>query len=217
MTAHRYLGRLPLKAALLEQTQIWTRIVERRSSGEVLGFECDPVVTLGVRAQALDIVNPDLSVHGFSVERVDRGGQATLHNPGQLVIFPVLEVRALGAKAWVCRLIKATQTMAEELGVPLRWDPANPGLYNGKGKVVSLGVRMRNGISTHGLAINIHNDLAPFSWIRACGREAAPMAHLPTKYSLSEVFVRWLHAYDTEVDKASKLAQFRDLTTDVRL
>lgn len=217
MTEHRYLGRLPLRQALLEQSQIWTRAAEGHSEGEILGFECDPVVTLGVRAGAVDVVHPDLAAVGFSVERVDRGGQATLHNPGQLVIFPVLGVRGLGAKAWVCRLVKATQAMASEMGCPLRWDPANPGLYNDKGKVVSLGVRLRQGVSTHGLALNIHNDLTPFSWIRACGRESASMAHLPTKYSLSDVFDRWISAYQAEVDKAVKVAQFRDLTTDVRL
>lgn len=218
MIRHRYLGRVPLKQALLEQSQIAKRIQTEGYPGEVLGFECDPVVTLGRRAAAaVDVLHPDLASVGFCVEHVDRGGQATLHNPGQLVIFPVLNIRDIGAKDWICRLVKVTQNMAQEMGCPLRFDPAQPGLYSDSGKVVSLGVRLQNGISTHGLALNIHNDLNPFSWIRACGKETARVAHLPTKNTLPEVFVRWLQSYEAEVDKTRKVAQFRDLATDMRL
>ncbi|MBX3022347.1 MAG: lipoyl(octanoyl) transferase LipB [Bdellovibrionales bacterium] len=213
----RYLGRLPFRQALIEQERVRLVAAQGTSSGCVLGFESEPVVTLGVRAGPQDLLQSDLAARGFALERVDRGGQATLHNPGQLVIFPVLKVRPLGAKDWVCLLVKATQVLASDLGQPLRWDPARPGLYSEQGKVVALGVRLRGGISTHGLAINIHNDLRPFSWIRACGHEGAALDHLPTKYSLPEVFARWIQAFDAEVDKASNLAQFKELAADVRL
>lgn len=216
MAASLYMGRVPLERALSEQ-QIWLKRAAAGEYGCVLGFESEPVVTLGVRAGNADLLRSDLQSQGFSVHTVDRGGQATLHNPGQLVIFPVLNVRGLGAKSWVCLLIKATQRLSAELGHPLRWDPAQPGLYSEHGKVVSLGVRLRQGVSTHGLAINLHNDLKPFQWIRACGRQGAAMAHLPTKLSLPEVFALWVKAFDAEVDIPANLAEFRELATAVRL
>jgi lipoyl(octanoyl) transferase len=221
VTSSEFLGRVPIQHALARQEQI-RAAAELGGRGFILGFECEPVVTLGVRAGTSEVAVPDLHGRGFDLVRVDRGGQATLHNPGQLVIFPVLNAGRLnagcaGAKNWVCLLIHATQSLAERLGHPLQWDAQNPGLYDGQGKVVSVGVRLRKGISTHGIAINIHNDLAPFGWIRACGRSGASMSRLPSELTLLEVFQLWLRCFDAEVDKARNLAQVRGLTSEVRL
>ena len=214
----QYLGRIDLEQALKVQQETLQKSL-RGGGGAVLGFELEPVVTLGVRAHADEVSEaaaPPLRRAGFAIERVDRGGQATLHNPGQLVIFPVVPVGDLGPRAWVCRLIKTTQKMATGLQQELRWDELSPGLYDDFGKVVSIGVRLRQGVSTHGLAINVHNDLVPFSWIRACGRASAPMSRLRTELTLSEVFGLWCEAFKAEVDKCTNLVDFRASFQEVR-
>lgn len=216
MILSRYLGRIPFSRALAAQDEAFQ--AAQSGPGTVLGFESEPVITLGVRASEADLLASDFGTRGFEVVRVDRGGQATLHNPGQLVIFPVLDVKQFGPRAWVCHLIHATQALASELGQPLTYSEREPGLYTDSGaKVASIGVRIRKGVSTHGIAINLRNDLQPFQWIRACGREGASVAHLQTKFSIPQVFGLWVKALEAEVDKAGNLAEFKALATNVRL
>ncbi|NJL23845.1 MAG: hypothetical protein HC902_00770 [Calothrix sp. SM1_5_4] len=105
-----YLGRVSYATALS---------LQERRRGEILAFESDPVVTMGVRAGAEDLKRPEsfLRAQGFDLLRVDRGGQATLHAPGQLVIFPALDVSSWGAaRAWIGHLVGVTQACARELG-----------------------------------------------------------------------------------------------------
>ena len=204
-----YLGKINLQQALLMQSKILEDIAQKRSSGLVMGFELEPVVTLGVRGQEGDVFEEkQLLDQGYRIERVDRGGQATLHNPGQLVVFPVLPIAPLGVRDWICRLIKVTQRTGRAFGQYWRWEEDSPGLYDGQGKVVSIGIRVRCGVSTHGLAINVHNDLEAFSWIRACGREGANLSRLQTKKPLAEIFNTWCASYEAEVDKSSQVVEF---------
>ena len=195
----QYIGQVSLAAALSAQRP-----------GLILGFEpAVAVVTLGVRGQIhKDIVQLPA---GVEVLQLDRGGQATLHNPGQLVIFPGLDVRPLGgARRWIEILSQASCGLGARLGTELRWDAGSPGLYEAAsgGKVISLGVRLKRGISTHGLAINVHNQLADFGWIRPCGQATASMALLKTERPLPEIFSIWVEELKAEVDKSSKLAEF---------
>lgn len=187
----QYLGRVPLTRALAQQEQIVSE-----GGGLILGFEAEPVVTLGVRAGPADAVTPP----GFDVVRVDRGGQATLHNPGQLVIFPVVDTRVFGGpRDWICHLVRTTQRTAARLGHTLIYDEHAPGLYDADGaKVAALGVRLRRGISTHGIAINVRNDLTPFARIRACGRIGAAVAHLETDLSLPALLDIWVEEFTAD-------------------
>lgn len=204
--ARCFLGRITLENALARQEYA----ISLRSDC-ILGFESDPVITLGVRSTPEDLqICDQIRNQGYHLLNVDRGGQATLHNPGQLVIFPVMHLpEGLGVRSWVEILAKATIQMATSLGHVLRWNESSPGLYNLSGqKVVSMGIRVKKGISTHGLAINLNNDLTPFSWIRACGQQNAPVAHLGSDASLQEVFELWTACLHTEVDKKLNLEEF---------
>ena len=184
---HIYLGRVEFDRALRAQDAVCAGLRAGGKVGRVLGFESEPVVTLGLRATAADAALSQLPV-----VKVDRGGQATIHNPGQLVIFPVWPLGGLGSRAWVDLLVGTTRRVAAELGQPLLWREDQPGLYDpGGGKVASIGLRVRRGISTHGLSINLSNDLSVFGLIRTCGTAAAPLAHLKTSLSARAVFARW--------------------------
>lgn len=195
MTA-KYFGKISfIKAKHFEETA-W----ERTKAGlgdHVLGFELEPVVTLGSRGSfEQDLLWPESKwkEQGFVIEQAERGGQATLHNPGQLVIFPIINIREIGVKNFVRLLAAATQNFLRENGCEAGWDECKPGLYTKAGKVVSMGIRIRQGISSHGIAINVHNDLLPFQGIRVCGGEAA-VDRLRTDAPLSELFLSWNQAF----------------------
>jgi lipoate-protein ligase B len=192
-----FLGKLKFTEALQAQERAW-QAVHSGGPGHILGFESQPVVTLGVRGQAdldLTVSEEEIAKRGYALLPVDRGGQATLHGPGQLVIFPVVNVRQIGARRWANHLAEVTRDVLGHWGIDSRWDECRPGLYTSRGKIVSMGLRLRQGISTHGIAINVSNDLADFQLIRPCGQSAAPMDRFSRPVPLGEVFALWLERF----------------------
>ncbi len=140
---------------------------------------------------------------------VDRGGQATIHNPGQLVIFPVINIKDLGTRAWVNFLLKVTRLTLAEFDFHSVCVDGAPGLYSAKGKVASIGVRIRQGISTHGVAVNIYNELSDFGLIRACGVDGAQVDQLGGDHKVEGVFGKWMQIFEAELP--------RELTKERRL
>lgn len=198
-----FLGRIPFEEALRAEEAALAAVRAGHLSENILGFESEPVITLGARAQDTDLVRSrdEIRAEGFEFSRVQRGGQATLHNPGQLVIFPIMRFEPLGAREWVTFLAQVTAGFLREQGLDVRWDACRPGLYSAKGKVVALGLRLRQGISTHGLAINVHNDLEPFSWIRACGTQTSEVDRLCSERPLEELFDLWIANFKRELTR----------------
>jgi lipoate-protein ligase B len=205
----RYLGRIPFAYALEAEAEAFVA-VRNGSEGHVLGFESEPVITLGRRGREdVDVTaaRDELRAAGFELVRLERGGQATVHNPGQLVLFPVFSVKEWGARSWVCVLAKATRASLADWGVAAQWDESRPGVYTTRGKIASLGVRIRQGISTHGVAINVNNSLEDFGRIRACGVEGAAMDRLADHVrdgsapSLEAVFATWLEHFQRQLTR----------------
>lgn len=184
-----YLDRVDFARALERQEEIHQAAVQNSAYDTLLGFEpLKPVVTLGKRAER------GSEAEGFEYFELDRGGQATVHNPGQLVIFPVCTVD--GVRAWVERLWKVTQETLQDFGVKADWDEDCPGLYTDAGKIVSLGVRVRSHVSTHGIAINVANHLEDFSKIQACGISNAKMDRMGDEFRPRDVFLRWCENFE---------------------
>jgi len=192
---HTYLGLIPFAKALELEQQAWSAVVTGPSEGVVLGFESEPVITLGVRGGPEDLLwsESERAARGFSLVQLERGGQATLHNPGQLVIFPIMRIQEIGARAWVEQLLAVTGRTLKTFGAEVSCRKGQPGLFSSKGKVVSIGVRVRQGISTHGLAINVCNDLSHFEGIRPCGIIGAPMDRVGGETEL--VFAEWIRNF----------------------
>jgi lipoyl(octanoyl) transferase len=141
----------------------------------LLGFEFPTVITLGRRGSVkADILceERDLKEKKIKVLKVERGGEATLHNPGQLVIYPIVPINNLKIKVkdFVCRLEKhSLHILKEHFNINARTQGHEPGIYTEIGKLIFLGLKIQEGISTHGLAINIQNNLDDFKLIRSCG------------------------------------------------
>jgi len=164
------------------------------------GFEFEPVVTLGRKVHPEQFPVPDRLKH-FELLATNRGGEATIHQPGQLVIYPIFHMSAWGfdVRSWTCLLLRTGQMTLKELGLEteVHVDNANKkvGLYSKKGKVVFIGLRVSQGVSSHGVAINIHNDLSVYDDFISCGTKNAPVDKPHTSLTLEQVYQIWLRHF----------------------
>ncbi len=148
--------------------------------------EHDPVFTQGQAGKPEHLLLPG----DIPVVHVDRGGQVTYHGPGQVVLYPLLDVRRgkIGVRDLVTALENAVIDVLSHYGVSARARPDAPGVYvmteAGEAKIASLGLRIRRGASFHGVALNVDGDLTPFLRINPCGYAGMPMAKLADLVSL---------------------------------
>lgn len=167
--------------------------------GTILGLEHSAVVTLGKRGIAKDDLNvseEELSNRGVELFRSERGGQATLHSPGQLVIYPCVSLRALnvGVREYVETLQLTTRDFLKDHGVDAFLADDEPGVYTKTGKIAAFGVKVSKGIASHGVAINVKNDLSLFGLIRSCGKPLESfdcLANYGVTQDPSELFQAW--------------------------
>ena len=129
--------------------------------------EHDPVFTLGQAGKPEHVLAPG----DIPVLHVDRGGQVTYHGPGQIVAYPLLDLRRLklGVRDYVCRIEQAVIDTLGEWNLRGERREGAPGVYVNGAKVAALGIRVRRGCTFHGLAFNIAMDLEPFARINPCG------------------------------------------------
>lgn len=179
----QFIGRVGYQVGLRAQEDAGQELERSALSAVVLGLEHDPVITLGVRGQMdTDLRMPpgQISDRGFEVVKTNRGGQATVHNPGQLVIYPICDLKRLnlGTRDYVCLIEKSTGTWLSSLGVIWERQEREPGIFVGGKKLVALGFRISHGKTSHGIAINIANRLEDFDLIRTCGISNQPVTSL---------------------------------------
>jgi lipoate-protein ligase B len=177
-----HLGLIPYREAVEIQEQLRSR----RQAGELpdmlLLLEHPPVYTAGRRAGADELPFPQAfyEQRGIEVHQTDRGGRITYHGPGQLVGYPIMAVSDVIEHL---RTIESAIVAAlGEAGVRARGriedGPDYTGVWVQDRKIASLGVHISRGISTHGFAVNVENDLEPFSWVVACGLPDVRMTSL---------------------------------------
>ena len=143
---------------------------------EIWFLEHPPVFTLGMNASAAHVLAPG----DIPVVQIDRGGQVTYHGPGQLVVYPLIDLRrsGLGIRDLVTALERSVIDLAAEYGVTAEARRSAPGVYVEGRKLASVGIRVRRGASYHGLAVNVSLDLEPFGRINPCGYEGLQMTRL---------------------------------------
>jgi lipoyl(octanoyl) transferase len=143
---------------------------------EIWFLEHPPVFTLGMAASAAHVLAPG----AIPVVQIDRGGQVTYHGPGQLVVYPLIDLRraGFGIRDFVTALERSVIEFAASFGVVAKARRNAPGVYVGDKKLASLGIRVRRGSSYHGLALNVNLDLEPFRRINPCGYEGLEMTRL---------------------------------------
>jgi len=134
---------------------------------EIWFTEHQPVFTLGVNANRAHLLAPG----DIPVVQIDRGGQVTYHGPGQLMIYPLLDLRraGIGVRLLVTALEQSAVALAREFGIAAASRCDAPGVYADGVKFASVGLRIRRGASFHGMALNVSMDLEPFGRINPCG------------------------------------------------
>ena len=162
----RQLGRQPYEP-IFEAMKRFTDERYQNTQDEIWLVEHDAVFTQGQAGKAEHILMPG----DIPVVQVDRGGQVTYHGPGQQVIYLMLNIkrRKLGVRHLVTAMEEAVVGLLGKYGVTAYTKPDAPGVYVDEKKVCSLGLRIRNGCSFHGLALNVNMDLSPFQRINPCG------------------------------------------------
>jgi lipoate-protein ligase B len=144
--------------------------------------EHEPVLTMGRRGGPEDVVASKamLGQAGVTVHHSERGGLVTYHGPGQLVVYPVFQLRALslGVVSLVNSLEEAVMAALGEYGLGAEKLEGHPGVWVGRRKIASVGLAVRRGISFHGLSLNRDPDLDHFRLINPCGLEADRMTSM---------------------------------------
>jgi lipoyl(octanoyl) transferase len=169
----------------LEAMQRFTDLRGPATADEIWFVEHPPVFTLGLNASREHLLDPG----EIPVVEIDRGGQVTYHGPGQLVIYPLLDLRRhpLGVRELVTGLEAAVIDYAAELGISAEARRDAPGVYVRGAKLASIGLRVRRGASYHGMSLNVGLDLGPFRRINVCGHRAMTVARLCDLCAVSDV------------------------------
>jgi lipoyl(octanoyl) transferase len=156
--------------------QRFTDTRDEATPDEIWLVEHPPVFTLGMNASREHLIAPG----DIPVVQIDRGGQVTYHGPGQLVIYPLLNLRRhrLGVRDLVVALENAIIGYAADLGIEAKGSREAPGVYVEGVKLASIGLRIRRGASYHGVALNVNLDLEPFQRINVCGYRGLKVTRL---------------------------------------
>lgn len=200
---------------ITEYTQAWRtqqehhQQVRRGLPGTVLGCEHFPVVTCGRRSKLLEpatihsrseMVVVGGTPHRIPIVQTNRGGLMTIHNPGQLVIYPIFSLRGLGlgVREWVQCLLEVTTLTLKKCNIILI--DHNTGLHTQTGKIASLGIMISKGVNLHGIAINVSNELEIFRAIAPCGMAGQKMDRVSNhdlRISTEMLFEIWCDSFNT--------------------
>jgi lipoyl(octanoyl) transferase len=196
-------GTVPYEEARELQRQVAARRQRDELPDVLLLLEHPPVYTRGRRSQPgeLPMGVEWYEAQGIEVRDTDRGGLVTYHGPGQLVAYPIVQLGAYGddVHRYVRGLERAMIEALDEAGVPAQtiegltgvWTEGEPPptiAANPARKIGSIGLHVSRGVTTHGLAINVNNDLQPFEWVVPCGIEGVAMTSLARELKAEQDF-----------------------------
>lgn len=198
------LGRLPYEAAHRLQVDARDALIDERGPQTLFLVEHDPVVTLGRRGNRGGILSERaLAAAGIPVLETERGGDVTYHGPGQLVAYPILDLRKRDSdvRRYVEDLERTALRTLESYGLSSQADPERHGVYTTRGKIASIGVHVSHWITMHGIALNIDPDMEHWSLIAPCNlpdvQATSMAAELPLPPLFSDVKERFVEAFST--------------------
>jgi lipoyl(octanoyl) transferase len=163
------LGQVEYREGVELQERLRARVQAGELPGLLLCLEHPPVYTLGRRSDPGDLPMGEdwYRSQGIDVVRTDRGGKLTYHGPGQLVGYPIMPISDV--LAYLRRMEDAIVGALAEEGIEAGPREGLTGVWVQDRKIASIGVHVSRGVTTHGFAVNVDNDLQPFEWVVACG------------------------------------------------
>jgi lipoic acid synthetase len=207
MTEVMDVGRMPYESAW----ELQKKLVAERTEGTLkedtlVIVEHDHVITLGRKTSAENFKPQDIPVF-----KVERGGDATYHGPGQLVGYPIVRLPSPNVQAFVRNLEEILISSTRSFGVSATRLEGHPGAWVDGRKVASIGVAVTNWVTYHGFALNVNTDLSYFQLIRPCGLDPDKMTsmkkilgkELPFDAVKREVINRYLSVFDSPLQAAS--------------
>jgi lipoyl(octanoyl) transferase len=161
---------------LWREMQDFTDTRDETTQDEIWLVEHPPVFTMGLNASEEHLLAPG----DIPVVQIDRGGQVTYHGPGQLMVYPLIDLKRanIGVRKLVTALEQSVVDLAAESDVTAVARADAPGVYVAGDKLASVGLRIRRGASFHGMALNVDADLEPFTRINPCGYAELKMTDL---------------------------------------
>jgi lipoyl(octanoyl) transferase len=182
-----------------DQMRAFTDARDRETTDELWWVEHDPVFTQGLAGKPEHVINlSGMDEAAIPLVQTDRGGQVTYHGPGQVVMYPLLDLDRLGVGVR-CLVDHLEQTVIDVLA-SMKIESARragaPGVYVAGAKIASIGLKVRKGCTYHGLAVNVSMDLSPFSWINPCGMAGLPMTQVSNH--CPEVSTTWMRQQLTD-------------------
>lgn len=158
------------------EMQGFTEGRKQETNDEIWVLEHLPVYTLGLNGKQEHLLNPG----DIPVIQSDRGGQVTYHGPGQLIVYTLLDIKRLklGIRQLVTLLEQAMVTTLAQFGITANANPQAPGVYVDGKKIGSIGIRIKNNASYHGISLNNNMDLTPFNHINTCGFKGLQVTQL---------------------------------------
>jgi len=168
------------------------------TNDEIWVLEHLPVYTLGLNGKHEHLLNPG----DIPVIQSDRGGQVTYHGPGQLIVYTLLDIkrRKLGIRQLVTLLEQSMVTTLAQFGITAIANPQAPGVYVGGKKIGSIGIRIKNNASYHGISFNNNMDLTSFNHINTCGfkdLQVTQLADFGVNISTSELAIPVVQAINS--------------------
>lgn len=146
------------------------------TTDELWVLQHPPIFTQGLAGKPEHILNP----HHIPIVQTDRGGQVTYHGPGQLVLYPLIDLKRkkINTREFVRALEQCVIDLLSEMAISAASKCDAPGVYVDDAKIASIGLRVRKNCSYHGIALNVKMDLTPFSYINPCGFENMKMTQV---------------------------------------
>jgi lipoate-protein ligase B len=205
----------PGRVAYQDAWQLQQRIAQRvRDGGDptIILLEHPPTYTLGVRGKAEHLLLSEVAFlsNGAEVHRTDRGGDVTFHGPGQLVGYPIINIRSYGyGPSTYVHMLEATLIdVLARFGIASARSARNPGVWVGDAKIAAIGVRVSRGVTTHGFALNVNTDLAFFQHIIPCGLVGAGVT------SMQHIAGTTFDMHRVEAETAAAFARHFNLTIE---
>ena len=210
------LGHRPYAEAL----ELQRALCRRRMAGELqqdllLLVEHEPVVTLGrgARASSLPLAPAELERRGVAVAEVERGGDVTYHGPGQLVGYPILQLREHREDLhWYLRQLEAALIRAlAELGIGAERNPGLTGVWTQGRKIASLGIHVKQWVTFHGFALNVSTDLQGFDLIVPCGIQGVVMTSVAAELGRHDAAALWEESRGAVVEAFAEEFGYREV------
>ncbi len=165
-------GLLDYQQAFARQAEMVAERLQGQGEDTLVLVEHPAVVTLGRRGSAADLLlpEPQISAAGVALQHINRGGLATAHEPGQLIAYPIIELKQKDLRWYADNLLGTVIDVLADYGLRGELKSGEPGVWVNERKICSFGIAVKKWLSSHGIALNVNNGLKTFDMIVPCGR-----------------------------------------------